>query len=70
VDNPSDDDLAAPIERSRNRVVWATLLTQLHPNFLVSLQYNRFDTRYRSAPSAAERAGRANAVNLALVCTF
>lgn len=70
-DDPENRDLNLGM-RAKNQLWWANIFYKVHPNVVIALEYNYFDTihqRPRFDPSGA-RVGTANWVNLAFAYTF
>lgn len=70
-DDPENRDLNLGM-RAKNQLWWTNIFYKLHPNVIVALEYNYFNTRHlrpRFDPSGT-RVGTANWVNLAFAYTF
>jgi hypothetical protein len=70
LDDPDDAALTALVTRAKNQLVWVNSQHRLHPNVVLAIEYNRFDTTFRSSPVAVERKGAGNYMNVALALTF
>jgi hypothetical protein len=65
IDDPDDAALTPAVTRAKNQLGWVSLMVKPHPSVTVALEYNRFETTYRTPVK-----GVANYANVAVVLTF